>query len=292
MKKILITGAGSYLGGSFERYLQQWPERYQVDTVDMVDGSWRQKSFSGYDSVYHVAGIAHSDHGKLSEAQTQLYYRVNRDLAIETAEKAKKDGVKQFIFMSSVIVYGESAPIGHKKIITRNTPVAPYNAYSDSKYQAEQGILALQGSGFKVVILRPPMVYGEGCKGHYPMLSKIARRLPLFPWIPNRRSMLYVGNLMEFLRLMVENEEQGIFFPQNNEYSNTSELVCLIAKLHGKKVFLVKHCGWALKILSHVTPLVNKAFGSLCYARDMGVYRENYNRYSLEESIQKTEGIQ
>ena len=106
MKKILITGAGSYLGGSFERYLQQWPERYQADTVDMVDGSWREKSFSGYDSVYHVAGIAHSDHGKLSEAQTQLYYRVNRDLAIETAEKAKKDGVKQFIFMSSVIVYG------------------------------------------------------------------------------------------------------------------------------------------------------------------------------------------
>ena len=292
MKNILITGAGSYLGGSFERYLGQWPDRYQVDTVDMVDGSWREKSFAGYDSVYHVAGIAHSDHGRLSEAQTQLYYRVNRDLAIETAEKAKKDGVKQFIFMSSVIVYGESAPIGHNKIITRDTPVAPYNAYSDSKYQAEQGILALQEDGFKVVILRPPMVYGEGCKGHYPMLSKIARRLPLFPWIPNRRSMLYVGNLMEFLRLMVENEEQGMFFPQNGEYSNTSELVRIIAKLHGKKVFLVKHCGWALKILSHVTPLVNKAFGSLCYARDMGLYRENYNRYSLEESIIKTEGIQ
>ena len=93
MKRILITGAGSYLGGSFERYLGQWPDRYQVDTVDMVDGSWREKSFAGYDSVYHVAGIAHSDHGKLSEAQSQLYYRVNRDLAIETAEKAKKDGI-------------------------------------------------------------------------------------------------------------------------------------------------------------------------------------------------------
>lgn len=292
MKRILITGAGSYLGGSFERYLQQWPGQYQVDTVDMVDGTWRQKSFAGYDSIYHVAGIAHSDHGKLAKSETGLYYLVNRDLAIETAKKAKEDGVKQFLFMSSVIVYGKSAPIGREKVITPDTPVCPYNAYSDSKYQAEQGILELQDENFKIVILRPPMVYGEGCKGHYPMLSQIARRIPLFPKIANRRSMLYIGNLMEFLRLMVENEEQGIFFPQNSEYSNTSELVRIIAELHGKKVLLVKGFGWALKLLSCVTPLVNKAFGGLCYAREMSEYRENYNRYSLEESIKKTEGIQ
>ena len=292
MKKILITGANSYLGCSFERYLQQWPERYQVDTVDMVDGSWREASFCGYDSIYHVAGIAHSDHGKLSEAETRIYYQVNRDLAIETAEKAKRDGVKQFVFMSSVIVYGKSAPIGREKIITKDTPVSPYNAYSDSKFQAEQGILALQDDSFKIVILRPPMVYGEGCKGHYPMLSKIARHIPVFPRISNRRSMLYIGNLMEFLRLMVENEEQGTFYPQNSEYSNTTELVRIIAELHGKKVLLVKGCGWALKLLSFVTPLVDKAFGGLCYAREMSAYREDYNRYSLEESIKKTEGIQ
>ncbi len=291
MKKILITGANSYLGCSFERYLQQWPQRYQVDTVDMIDGSWRGKSFSGYDSIYHVAGIAHSDHGKLSEEETQIYYQVNRDLAIETAAKAKKDGVKQFIFMSSVIVYGKSAPIGHDKIITRDTPVCPSNAYSDSKFQAEQGIEKLCDDSFKVVILRPPMVYGEGCKGNYPILAKIAQRLPVFPKIENHRSMLYIGNLMEFVRLMVENEESGTFFPQNREYSNTAQLVCTIAKIHGKKVHLVKGFGWALKLLSHVTPLVNKAFGGLCYDKEMSAYRECYNRYTLEESIKKTEGI-
>lgn len=292
MKKVLITGANSYLGGSFARYAQQWPERYQVDTVDMIDGSWREKSFAGYDSIYHVAGIAHSDHGKLSEAETKIYYQVNRDLAIETAEKAKKDGVKQFVFMSSVIVYGRSAPIGQDKIITKDTPVCPSNAYSDSKYQAEQGILELQDDSFKVVILRPPMVYGEGCKGNYPILSRLAKVLPVFPKIENHRSMLYIGNLMEFVRLMVENQEQGIFYPQNSEYSNTAQLVQIIAQLHGRKVYLIKGFGWALKLLSHVTPLVNKAFGGLCYDKAMSAYRENYNRFALEESIKKTEGIQ
>ena len=102
MKRILITGANSYVGQAVERHLQKWPDRYQVDTVDMVDGSWREKSFSGYDTVYHVAGIAHSDNGKISEERAKLYYRVNTDLAIETAQKAKSEGVRQFIFMKQI----------------------------------------------------------------------------------------------------------------------------------------------------------------------------------------------
>ena len=104
MKRILITGANSYIGKSFDSYLKQWPDQYLVDTVDMIDGSWKEKSFSGYDAVYHVAGIAHSDHGKISPERAQLYYKVNRDLAVETAKKAKAEGVKQFIFMSSASV--------------------------------------------------------------------------------------------------------------------------------------------------------------------------------------------
>jgi UDP-glucose 4-epimerase len=289
MKKILITGANSYIGMSFEKYMAQWPEAYRVDTVDMIDGTWREKDFSGYDCVYHVAGIAHSDNGKISPEKAKLYYAVNTDLAIETAKKAKAEGVKQFIFMSSAIVYGESAPIGKSKVITRDTPVSPANSYGDSKVQAEKGILPLNDDGFKVVILRPPMIYGPGSKGNYPVLSKLARKLPVFPKVDNQRSMLYIDNLLEFVRLMVENEEQGIFWPQNGEYSNTTELVQMIAKAHGKRILIVPGFTWALKLASRVTGLVNKAFGSSVYDMNLSDYKEKYRTHSLLESIDLTE---
>jgi len=289
MKEILITGANSYIGTSFEKYMAQWPEKYQVDTVDMIDGSWREKDFSGYDCVYHVAGIAHSDSGKISSEKAKLYYAVNTDLTIETAKKAKADGVKQFIFMSSAIVYGESASIGETMVITKDTPVSPANSYGDSKVQAEKGILPLNDDGFKVVILRPPMIYGPGSKGNYPVLSKLAQKLPVFPKVDNQRSMLYIENLMEFVRLMVENEEQGIFWPQNGEYSNTTELVKQIAQAHGKKLFIVPGFTWALKLLSHITGLVNKAFGSLTYDMEMSEYPCQYRNYTLSRSIEETE---
>lgn len=292
MKKILITGAKSYIGTSFENYMKQWPEKYQIDTVDMIDGTWREKDFSKYDTVFHVAGIAHSDVGNVSEERKALYYKVNTDLTVETAKRAKADGVKQFIFMSSAIVYGDSAPIGKPKVITKDTPVNPANFYGDSKVQAEKGILPLADEHFKVVILRPPMIYGPNSKGNYPVLSKMAQKLPIFPKVKNQRSMLYIENLTEFVRLMIENEEQGIFWPQNSEYSNTTELVRMIAQAHGKKICVVPGFTWALKILSHMTGLVNKAFGNLSYKQELSQYRENYRVVSFATSIQKTEEVE
>ena len=287
MKKILITGANSYIGTSFEKYMQQYADEYQVDTVNMIDGTWREKDFSEYDVVYHVAGIAHSDNGKISKEK--LYYSVNTDLTIETAKKAKAEGVKQFIFMSSAIVYGNSAPLGKEKTITKETPVSPANCYGNSKVKAENGILPLADDTFKVVILRPPMIYGKGSKGNYPTLVKFAKKMLLFPYVKNQRSMLYIENLMEFIRLMIVNEENGIFFPQNKEYSNTSEMVKMIGAVHGKKVRLVKGFTWVLKILSLFTGLVNKAFGNLCYDLSISEYKKNYRIKTLEESIKETE---
>lgn len=290
MKRVLITGANSYIGTSFEKFIKEnYPDDFSVDTVDMIDGSWREKSFAGYDSVFHVAGIAHSDNGKISDDRAKLYYAVNTDLTVETAEKAKADGVKQFVFMSSAIVYGESAPIGKTKIITRDTPVSPANCYGDSKVQAENGIRSLGGEDFKIVVLRPPMIYGKGSKGNYPLLAKIAVKTPIFPYVKNERSMLYIENLCEFVRLMVENEEQGIFWPQNEEYSNTSELVKIIAEAHGKKIRLIKGFAWSLKLMSYVMGIVNKAFGNLRYAQELSIYKCSYCNYNLKESIRKTE---
>lgn len=296
MKKILITGANSYIGMSFEKYIKtHYAIQYFVDTVDMIDGNWRKMSFVSYDTVYHVAGIAHSDSGKISEEKEKLYRSVNTDLTVETAKKAKADGVKQFIFMSSAIVYGDSAPISKSKVINVTTQVSPTNCYGDSKVQAENGIRLLNDENFKVVILRPPMIYGKGSKGNYPLLAKIAMKAPMFPYVGNQRSMLYIENLCEFVRLMVENEEQGTFWPQNSEYSNTSELVKMIADAHGKKVHLIRGFGWLLKIISHVTGLVNKAFGSLSYEMGISEYKDkngktvNYIVKTLDESIWETE---
>jgi UDP-glucose 4-epimerase len=290
MKKILITGANSYIGTSFENYIKEnYPDDYTVDTVDMIDGSWREKNFSGYDSVFHVAGIAHSDDGKIDEERAKLYYAVNTDLTVETAVKAKAEGVKQFVFMSSAIVYGDSAPIGKNKVITLDTLVNPSNCYGDSKVKAENGINLLNDENFKVVILRPPMIYGKGSKGNYQLLAKIALKTPIFPYVKNERSMLYVESLCEFVCLMIKNDEQGLFFPQNAEYSNTSELVQMISAAHGKKVKLVKGFAWILKLISHTTGLVNKAFGNMCYDFSLSEYHCDYRAYDLQRSIQKTE---
>lgn len=285
MKKILITGANSYIGTSFEAYLRQWPDQYAVTTVDMIDGSWRQTSFAGYDTVYHVAGIAHSDSGKITEEKKALYYKINTDLTVETAQKAKADGVKQFIFMSSAIVYGDSAPVGQPKMITKDTPVSPANCYGDSKVQAENGIRPLADDGFKVVILRPPMIYGKGSKGNFPLLVKLADNLPAFPKVSNRRSMLYIGNLVEFVRLMIDHEEEGVFWPQNAEYSNTSDMVRQIAAANGRKLLLIPCLTWLLKLAGRATGLVNKAFGNLSYDQSMSRYPVDYRKFSLDESI-------
>lgn len=289
MKRILITGANSYIGTSVEKYLAQWPEEYHVDTIDMVDGSWREKSFAGYDSVFHVAGIAHQDSGKITEERKHLYYKVNTDLTIETAKKAKAEGVGQFIFMSSIIVYGASAKMGEKKVITKDTVPAPVGAYGDSKLQAELGIQPLNDDSFKVCILRPPMIYGPGCKGNYPLLSKAARKLPFFPDVKNQRSMLFVMNLCAFIQQLIDQSASGTYFPQNTEYVSTSEMVRAIAKIHGKNIHMAKIFNPFLRLFSSVLPVINKVFGNLVYEQvsDLGI---QFNLpYSFDESINATE---
>ena len=216
MKKILITGAGSYVGTSVEQYLQKWPEAYQVDTVDMIDGAWRKSDFRGYDAVLHVAGLVHQPKTKDDPAQAERYDRINHLLAVETAQKAKAEGVKQFLFLSSASVYGLNAPVGKVVMITKDTPLLPADNYGISKMKAEEGLRELRDGRFKVAILRPPMIYGKGCKGNYQTMAKLAKKLPVFPWVANQRSMLYMENLAEFIRLLIDEEAEGIFCPQNN----------------------------------------------------------------------------
>lgn len=287
MKKILITGANSYTGNAITQYLSSWPQEYHVSSISLRNDSWKSENFGAFDSVIHTAGLAH-DSTKSSDKEA--YFRVNSQLAFDTAQKAMNDGARQFIFMSSSIVYGASAAIGHEKIITRLTPVSPESYYGESKVKAEEMITNLDGDNFHVCTLRCPMIYGKNCRGNYPVLSKIARRLPFFPKIKNTRSMLYVKNFAEFVRLMIENNERGIFWPQNGEYSNTSEIVRMIAESHGKNIALIPGCEIPLKVLAKFSGLINKAFGSFAYDMSLSDYRENYRLYDLRRSIEESEG--
>ena len=279
MKNILITGKNSYIGTSLENWLMREPDKYKVDTVDMKDGSWKEKTFGSYDVVFHVAGIAHI---KETSDNQDLYYKVNRDLAYETAQKAKRDGVEQFIFLSSMRVYGIE-----NGVIDKSTPLEPNSAYGKSKIEAEDLIIKLQDNSFTVATLRPPMVYGKGCRGNYPRLAGLALKTPIFPNIDNKRSMIYIDNLSEFVKQLIDNRSDGLFFPQNAEYVNTSEMVGLIAKAHGKKIVMTKLFNPLLRLLNVST--VNKVFGDLVYDMSISEYESDYRVCGFGESIKKTE---
>ncbi len=298
MKKILITGAGSYLGTNVEAYLKEYSlshedEQYEIDTVSQRTEEWRTVDFGMYDSVFHVTGIAHADVAKASEEEKEQYYKVNCELAAETARKAQAEGVKQFIYMSSIIVYGESAPIGKKKRITKDTEPAPVNFYGDSKLRAEQSLQELQTDDFRVAIVRAPFLYGKGCKGNYVQLAKMARKLPVFPALKNERSMLYVENFCEFVRLLIEQGSGGIFYPQNREYSSTDEMVKEIVACYGKKIRLCKWMNPFVKLFAKcpgkIGALAKKAFGSMSYEQEISHVIGDYQLYDFRESIERTE---
>ena len=285
-KKVLITGRNSYVGKSVKSYLlKKYGGMYEIDQISVRGEEWKKSDFSRYDVIYHVAGIAHSDNGKISKEKGQLYYRVNTDLTGEVARKAKADGVSQFIFMSSAIVYGDSAKIGKDKIIRRNTKPSPKNCYGDSKLKAEEQVERLADSKFKTVIIRSPMIYGKGCKGNFAMLVKMAKKLPIFPYVENRRSMIYIDNLAEFIHQVIQNNDSGMFWPANKEYVNTSSLIKEIGMVEGKRIRLVKGFTWFLKFLSIFSALPTKAFGNLRYEKSLTEYGDGYQTVSFEKSI-------
>lgn len=285
MKRVLITGKESYIGTKVRDWLESYPDKYVVEELDMIGAAWKDFDFTGFDSVYHVAGIAHR-----KDVPDSLYEQVNHQLAVEVAEKAEKAGVRQFIFMSSGAVYSQNDRNHKVLIVDEDTLFEPSTAYGMSKMKAEQDI---NRKGFKmqVSILRPPMVYGPGAKGNYNFLKKIALKSPFFPKIDNVRSMIYIDNLCEFVRLLIDSGEGGVFLPQNKEYVNTSEMVKEIAVSHKKRILLVPGFGWCISIMGHLLDPVNKAFGSYYYRNKKQYFNGKYQIVSLKESIRLTEAV-
>lgn len=297
-KKVLITGAGSYVGESFRNYAaERYPQLF-INSIDVKDDFWKSYDFSSYNIVYHVAGIAHADVGNVSDEIQRKYYAVNTELAIEVCKKAKSEGVREFVFMSSMIVYGDSAPYGVRKVIDEYTVPKAANFYGDSKLQADVAVRSLADESFKVIVLRPPMIYGRGSKGNYPTLARLAKKLPVFPDVVNQRSMLYIENLCEFLcQVMLINEIKEnavVLVPQNAVWTKTSDMVKVIAGANGKKILTWKALTPAVviggKVKGKIGELVNKAFGNSCYKHEMSIYEGiDYHMINLKDSILRTE---
>ncbi|WNZ90563.1 NAD-dependent epimerase/dehydratase family protein [Streptococcus iniae] len=280
MKKVLITGANSYIGTSLEKWLQQSEEQYHVDTLDMIDPNWKTFDFSPYDSIFHVAAIVHKNEKQMN---SDLYEKVNTKLPIELATIAKHSGLRQFIFLSSMSVYGNDT-----EEITRETRENPSSYYGKSKLATEIGLKDLQSDSFKVLILRPPMVYGPQATGNYSRLSKLSKFTPIFPKVANKRSMIYLDNLLEFVRLSIETELSGIHFPQNKDYVTTSQLVNVIRQVNGKSTLLTSLFNPIIKSLKGFSQ-INKLFGNLVYSKEMSQEAFDYNVTGFEESIRISE---
>ena len=283
MTKVLITGAGSYVGESVRRYILSTSSDFEIDAVDTMNDAWKEADYSKYDVVYHVAGIAHVNADPKMEA---LYYKVNRDLTVEVARAAKAAGVQQFIFMSSQIVFHESQSLKNE-VLTADTKENPNGFYGDSKLQAELGIKPLEDENFKVCILRPCMIYGPNAKGNFPRLAKLACKTPIFPCWHNKRSMLYIDNLAEFVKQAVQRGLSGTFYPQNRELADTVEIIRYFAKAAGHKVWITRLLNPFVWLGSFILQPINKMFATYYYDPKMSKMDFDYQLVSFEESLKR-----
>lgn len=290
MKQVLITGAGSYIGTKVQQWLDKAfdgnDKQFQVDAVDTINDNWKKADFSKYDVVYNVAGIAHV---KATKGEGPLYYAVNKDMVIAIAKAAKEAGVKQFIHMSSMIVYKEVKTLEGKQI-HKDTETAPNGFYGDSKLQGEKGCMELADDKFKVCIMRPPMIYGPGCRGNFPRLVWLAQKTPIFPAWHNKRSMLYIDNLCEFVKQLILHEMDGIVYPQNAEYADTVEIIRYYAKVSGKKIWITKLLNPLIWLFGDHVRSLGKMFSNSTYDMDMSEYQFEYRVVSLKDSFRGIDG--
>ena len=297
MKRVLITGTNSFIGKGLVKYLEEYNTRlgeaaYQITCISQRNTDWMGLDFAGYDTILDVTGISRVDEKKLSAEQEEDYYEVNYKLAYMTAEKAKQEGVKQFIYLSSILVYGEP---GQPELITEDTKPAPVNIYGQSKLLAEEKLKELNDLQFHVGIVRLPTVYGPCAENGYKLLSRWAGKLPIIPTIPAEKSMIYIENLCEFLRLLIDAEEGGVYFPQNATRTGVARMLEEIRTVQGKKTYKWGILNPGIKILTKMPgrcgKFVRKIFAGQAYEESMSVILGDYQVVDFPESIRRTEGM-
>lgn len=282
--KVLIIGKDSYIGNYVDEWLSS--NGNQVQQLDVLNNSWKTFNYCSYDAIVHVAGIAHRPDCQ----DWELYKRVNTDMPIHIAQMAKEQGVKQYVFFSTMGVYGIEKKL-KPNVIDEKTPLCANSMYGKSKLMAEEGLAKLQSDVFNVVCVRPPSVYGKGCRGNYISgFSTIVEKLPIFPMAYQnvKQSMLYIDNLCEFVRLAIENRLSGAYCPQDDRSVSAIEILNSIANGKGLKRANSRLFGLFVRMLSFL-PLVNKAYGGIEYSRSLSTIEGlDYVVVSFEEGMRRT----
>lgn len=287
---ILITGKTSRIGNAFMEYMKdRYPGEMEIEAISLRGEEWKSQDWSAYDAILHAVGVTKADTAGVSNDQEQHYYAVNRDLADEAAQKAKSDGVKHFVYLSTMMVYGNSAPIGQTFTIDKDTQPDPQSVYGKSKLAGEVATQeTLKDSSTILTIIREPVVYGEHIDGELQKLLQLSRKLGIFPRIESSKSYIYEGNLCECFRQVLLNKISGILCPQNKEQPTTTDLYVTMRAIQGKGCMTPKHLKDFLKALSHITGYVNVVYNDMKYTQETSVIEGiEYQVFTLEESLQR-----
>jgi nucleoside-diphosphate-sugar epimerase len=256
MNKVLITGSNSFIGSYFKNNSPQ----FQGNEVDLLSNKPFEIDFLETEVVFHVAAIVHQD----KTIPEETYFQVNSDLAFEVAQKAKNDGVKQFVFMSTVKVYGENST--EENPWTEESECNPYDAYGKSKLDAEKRLMKLNDENFVISIIRTPVVYGAGVKGNIQKIAKFVKAQKFIPFkgINNKRAMVYIGNLVALIQEVIKQQKSGVFLAGDGQILSTSELVYFLIKSDSKNKYFITFPVLFQKMIKMVKPgFYNRLFGSM-----------------------------
>ncbi|MGD6770201.1 NAD-dependent epimerase/dehydratase family protein [Staphylococcus arlettae] len=262
-KHILITGSSGYVGSHLADNLEQLGNK--VSRLNVKNTLWKELDFKQYDAIIHTAALVHNND---PNAQLAEYFRVNMHLTFNLAMEAKKCGVKHFVFMSTMAVFGEDGKIGEMVELTNPTNLKPVTNYGISKAKAEAKIREIADDNFKVAIIRPPMIYGVGSPGNFTKLIKVAKRLPIIPNLSNARSALYIKHLEQFVNEIIKHEMTGIYHPKDKFEFNTTKVVTEIRKNEHKNTFLLPIPKAMYPILNKFR-VISKIYGNLVYAKSL-----------------------